>query len=221
MLRTLYAVLLAALLAPALNAVPFYWEPKSEEPGFTIDVPAKWNQASRSRDKIANVHFERRDRGSRVAIEVRSYTSENNDLEQLILQLRSRLAVKYDRVFLQKRKEVGFRKNMEKQTWTARIGKQNFILTTAFVVSEDKVLQLVCVAPVQRRKEYEFVFDNALLSLDFSDGKPDAGKEASAPAAAEAAPAAPAAAAPAAQPSAPAVPAAPAATKTKPPKIEF
>lgn len=224
------------IMSPAVMAVPFYWESKAEEPGFTIDVPSLWGQAARARDKVANVHFERRDRAGRVAIEVRSYTSESTDLDQLLLQLRTRLAVKYDRIFLLKRKEVGFRKNMEKQVWTAKLGKRTFTLTTAFVATDDKVLQLVCVIPAGRQKEYEYVVDNALLSLDFSDGRPDAGggggNEAPAAAAAPAAaPAAPAAApsvtvtapavpgAPSVTATAPAAPAAPA--KTKPPKIEF
>lgn len=227
MLRALNICFLAITVSGGLWAVPFYWEPKTEEPGFTIDIPSLWTQASRSREKVANVHFEKKDRAGRVAIEIRSYTAENTDLEQLVLQLRTRLAVKYDRIFLVKRKELGFRKNMEKQVWNARIGKSNYTLTTAFVVADDKVLQLICVAPVNRGKEYEFVFDNALLSLDFSDGKPDsdAGK-AEAPAKEPAA--APAAAIPAipgvpAIPGAPAIPAIPTApaAKPKPPKIEF
>lgn len=222
MLRTLYAIIFALIMSPALMAVPFYWEAKTEEPGFTIDVPSLWSQASRAREKVANVHFERRDKSGRVAIEVRSYSSENTEIDQLILQLRTRLAVKYDRVYLVQRKELGFRKGMEKQVWSARQGKKVYTLTTAFVVAEDKVLQLICAAPSNRKKEYEFVFDNALLSLDFSDGRPE-GDGTGAPAAPEAAPAA-APAAPAAVPAAPAVPgapAAPAATKPKPPKIEF
>lgn len=230
MLRALNILFLAVFTMTGLGAIPFYWEAKTEEPGFTIDVPSLWSQASRARDKVANVHFEKNDRAGRVAIEVRSYTSENTDIDQLVLQLRTRLAVKYDRVFLVKRKEVGFRKSMEKQVWTARSGKRTYTLTTAFVVSEDKVLQLICIAPANRRKEYEFVFDNALLSLDFSDGKPeggDAGKPekpepAAAPAAAQpAAPAAQPAAAPAAQPAAAQPAAAQPAAKPKPPKIEF
>ena len=228
MLRYALILLSAALFVPSVAAIPFYWEPKTDEPGFTIDVPAKWSQASRSRDKVANVHFERRDRAGRVAIEVRAYNSDNTDIEQLVLQLRSRLAVKYDRVFLVRRKDVGFRKNMERQVWTARVGKKNYTLLTSFVVADDKVLQLICVAPTKTKKEYEYVFDNALLSLDFSDGKPDGGSaddKAEAPAAAPAAPATPAPAAPApappAVPGAPAVPALPDPGKAKPPKIEF
>lgn len=221
MLRLKYALFFSVIMSPALWSVPFYWEAKTEEPGFTIDVPSLWSQAARARDKVANVHFERRDKAGRVAIEVRSYTSENTDIDQLILQLRTRLAVKYDRVYLVKRKELGFRKGMEKQIWSARQGKKVYTLTTAFVTSEDKVLQLICVTPSNRKKEYEFVFDNALLSLDFSDGRPEgegATPAAEAPAAAPAvAPAAPAA------PAVPGAPAAtaPAATKPKPPKIEF
>ena len=195
---TLYCITLA-MIGP-LAALPFNWEPKGEEPGFSIDIPAQWAQASRARDKVANVHFEKKDRAGRVAIEVRAYSSENADLESLVLQLRTRLAVKYDRVFLLKRKDLGFRKGIEKQVWSARIGKKVYVLTTAFVVSDDKVLQLVCVTPANRQKEYEYVFDNALLSFDFSDGSGGGGK------AEEAAAPEPAAAAPAG---------------AKPPKIEF
>ncbi len=220
MLRYALILLLAVILVPSVGAIPFYWEPKSDEPGFTIDVPAKWSQASRSRDKVANVHFERRDRAGRVAIEVRAYTSENTDLEQLVLQLRSRLAVKYDRVFLLKRRDVGFRKNMERQLWRARLGKKSYTLLTSFVVADDKVLQLVCVAPTQTHKEYEYVFDNALLSLDFSEGKPDGGAEQEKTEAPQPA-AAPASAPSAPAPAAPAAPAAPDPGKAKPPKIEF
>ncbi|AFM13497.1 hypothetical protein [Turneriella parva] len=224
---TLYCIALAT--AGQLAALPFNWEPKGEEPGFSIDIPAQWAQASRARDKVANVHFEKKDRAGRVAIEVRAYSSDSAELESLVLQLRTRLAVKYDRLYLLKRKELSFRKGIEKQVWSARVGKQLYIITTAFVVSDDKVLQLVCVAPKNRQKEYEYVFDNALLSFDFSDGSGGGGKaeEAAAP---EAAAAAPAPAAPAA-PAVPGVtvtpptvttPAAPAApTGTKPPKIEF
>ena len=142
MLRALIICFLAISASGGLSAVPFYWDPKTEEPGFTIDIPSLWTQASRSREKVANVHFEKKDRAGRVAIEVRSYTAENTDLEQLVLQLRTRLAVKYDRVFLVKRKEVGFRKNMEKQVWNARIGKSNYTLTTAFVVADDNTLHI-------------------------------------------------------------------------------
>ncbi|MBL8034949.1 MAG: hypothetical protein JNJ69_14680 [Leptospiraceae bacterium] len=239
MLRALTTMLVLASVTTGLWAIPFYWESKTEEPGFTIDVPSLWGQASRSRDKVANVHFEKKDRAGRVAIEVRAYSAENTDLDQLILQLRTRLAVKYDRVFLVKRKEVGFRKNLEKQIWTVRSGKKVYSVTTAFVVADDKVLQLICVAPANRTKEYQYVFDNALLSLDFSDGKPDSeGGSSNEPAAAEAAPASaapgitvtaptvtgtPATGVTVKPPTAtvPAAPAAPAAAKPKPPKIDF
>lgn len=223
MLRYALILLFAALFVQSVGAIPFYWEPKTEEPGFTIDVPAKWSQASRSRDKVANVHFERRDRAGRVAIEVRAYNSENTDIEQLVLQLRSRLAVKYDRVFLVRRKDVGFRKNMERQVWSARIGKKKYTLLTSFVVADDRVLQLVCVAPAQTWKEYEYIFDNALLSLDFSDGRSDEGAaddkvEAPTGTPATSAPTAPA---PPAAPGTSGPPAAPGTDKPKPPKIEF
>jgi hypothetical protein len=225
MLRVTTLSLFALLSAGSLAALPFYWEPKSDEPGFSIDIPAQWTQASRSREKVANIHFEKKDPRGRVAIEVRSYSSDNADLESLVLQLRTRLAVKYDRIYLAKRKELKFRKGVEKQVWDARIGKNNYTLTTAFVVSDDKVLQLICVAPNSRRKEYEYVFDNALLSIDFSDGSGDSAKgSAEAPEKAEPAPAAaepaPAVAAPGV-PGIPAAPAAPAAPSAKPPKIEF
>lgn len=217
-------VTITALFMSHLGAIPFYWEAKTEEPGFTIDVPSLWTQASRARDKVANVHFERTDRAGRVAIEVRSYSSEGADLEQLVLQLRTRLAVKYDRVYLLKRKEVAFRKNIEKQVWSARVGKKSYLLTTAFVISEDKILQLICVTPANRKKEYEIVFDNALLSLDFSDGKPESGgssenSSSTSGASASSGESKPAAAVPA--DASGATPAAP-ATATKPkPKIEF
>jgi len=146
-------IALATTFMSHLAATPFFWESKSEEPGFTVDIPSLWTQASRARDKVANVHFEKKDRLGRVAIEVRSYSSEGADLDQLVLQLRARLAVKYDRVYLLKRKEVGFRKGIEKQMWSARIGKKSYQLTTAFVTSEDKILQLVCVAPAGRKNE--------------------------------------------------------------------
>jgi len=222
---TLYCITLTAI--GHLAALPFNWEPKGEEPGFTVDIPAQWAQASRARDKVANVHFEKKDRTGRVAIEVRAYSSDSADLETLVLQLRSRLAVKYDRVFLLKRKELGFRKGIEKQVWSARVGKKVYILTTAFVVSDDKVLQLVCVSPKNRQKEYEYVFDNALLSFDFSDGSGSGGgaaSEAAAEPAAAPAPAAPAPAAPAVpgvKVTAPAVATSAAPAATKPPKIEF
>jgi hypothetical protein len=218
-------LLFAVCLVQSVGAIPFYWEPKNDEPGFTIDVPATWNQLARSRDNVAHVHFEQRDRSGRVAIEVRSYKTDNTDIEQLILQLRSRLAVKYDRVFLVKRKEVGFRKNMERQVWKARLGKKNYTLLTSFVVADDKVLQLVCVAPTKRHKEYEYIFDNALLSLDFSDGKPDTGagqeKAEEAPKVTESAPVPATPTAPPAATPAPAAPASPAPAKGKPPKIDF
>lgn len=217
MRRHLLTLVIAVLPLRFVQAIPFYWEPKSDEPGFTIDVPRTWNQVSRSRDKVANVHFERRDKAGRVAIEVRAYTTENTDIEQLILQLRSRLAVKYDRVFLLKRNEVVYRKNVERQLWSARVGKKNYTLITAFVVADDRVLQLVCVAPTKTRKNYEYIFDNALLSLDFSDGKPDESEEkaATTPESSVAAPASTAPAAPATP--APATPPA----KGRPPKIDF
>lgn len=220
----LLMLVIVALPLRFAAALPFYWEPKSDEPGFMIDVPATWNQASRSRDKVANVHFERRDKAGRVAIEVRAYSSENTDIEQLILQLRSRLAVKYDRVFLLKRREVPFRKNVERQLWSARVGKKNYTLMTSFVVADNQVLQLICVAPTKTRKNYEYIFDNALLSLDFSEGKPDDGGGQAEAAETPAAPAstAPAPTNPAPAASAPATPA-PAAppAKGRPPKIDF
>jgi hypothetical protein len=191
-------LLSATVFVHSVGAIPFYWEPKGDEPGFTIDVPSRWSQASRVRENVAHVHFESRDRAGRVAIEVRAYNTENTDIEQLILQLRSRLAVKYDRVFLLKRKDVGFRKDMERQVWSARLGRKSYTLLTSFVVADDKVLQLICVAPKQTRKEYEYIFDNALLSLDFSDGKPGGGAAKEKEAAPAAVPAAPAPVAPAA-----------------------
>ena len=223
---TLYCIALAT--AGQLAALPFNWEPKGEEPGFSIDIPAQWSQASRAREKTANVHFEKKDRAGRVAIEVRAYSSDSAELESLVLQLRTRLAVKYDRLYLIKRKELGFRKGVEKQVWSARVGKKVYLITSAFVVSDDKVLQLVCVAPQNRQKEYEYVFDNALLSFDFSDGSGSGGGKAeesapepAAPAAAPAAPAAPAVPGVTVTPPSVTVPTPAAPTGTKPPKIEF
>lgn len=172
--RALPTLLLTSLLVLPAAAIPFYWQPRGAEPAFTIDVPAKWNQTSRADEKIAVVHFERPDNAGRVAIEIKAYRTEKIDIEQLLLQLRSQLAVRYDRLFLAGRKAVPFRQNVERQLWNARVGKQDYALLTSFVVAEDTVLQLVCVAPLQRKKVYEYVFDNALLSLNFSQGKPEA-----------------------------------------------
>jgi len=193
MRRALFIAACSFVMSHSLAAVPFYWEAKSDEPGFAIDIPAHWGQASRARNGVANVHFEKKDRAGRVAIEVRAYNSDDTDLDQLLLQLRTRLAVKYDRIYLQKRKELTFRKGVEKQVWSVRLGKQQFVAITAFVTQDNKVLQVICITPVKRRKEYEYVFDNALLSFDFSDGSgassADGGGNAAAPADATPAPA--------------------------------
>jgi hypothetical protein len=173
MLRALKICTVMLLIPNMASAIPFYWESKSDEPGFTIDVPSLWKQASRAREGNAYVQFVKPDKYGRVAVEVHAFSSEAGEIDQLILQLRARLAVKYDRLYMVKRKEVSVRKGVEKQLWTASIGKQTYNLTTAFVVADDKVLEVTCVAPVKRRREYEIVFDNAILSLDFSDGKPD------------------------------------------------
>lgn len=194
MRRALFIAACSFVMSHSLAAVPFYWEAKSDEPGFAIDIPAHWGQASRARNGVANVHFEKKDRAGRVAIEVRAYNSDDTDLDQLLLQLRTRLAVKYDRIYLQKRKELTFRKGVEKQVWSVRLGKQQFVAITAFVTQDNKVLQVICITPVKRRKEYEYVFDNALLSFDFSDGSgassaDSGGSNAAAPADATPAPA--------------------------------
>lgn len=175
MLRTIYTLLLAAIWVPSLSAVVFYWQPKGDEPGFTIDVPGAWKQASRARDGVANAQFERLEKSGRIAIEVRAYSSEASDIEQLVLQLRTRLAVKFDRVYLLGRKGLHYRKDVEKQIWSAMLGKKKYTLTTAFVVQDGKVLQIICIAPANRAKEYALVFDNAFLSLNFSDGAPESG----------------------------------------------
>lgn len=119
MLRALKICFLAITVSSGLWAVPFYWESKTEEPGFTIDIPSLWTQASRSRDKVANVHFERKDRFGRVAIGVRWSPAENTDLEQLVLQLRTRLAVKYGILSSNAKKLASVK------TWKNRCGMPN------------------------------------------------------------------------------------------------
>jgi len=168
-----FLVLLSAatLGFSSLMSISFDWEPKSDEPGFTIDVPSKWQTVAKSREKVAYVQFEKSDFAGRVAIEVRSYLSDLTEVDQLLLQLRTRLAVKYDQLYLQSRKGLSYRKDVEKQVWIAYLGKKSFQLTTAFITGDGKILQLTCIAPRHRAKEYEIVFDNALLSLNFSDGK--------------------------------------------------
>ncbi|MCX7633329.1 MAG: hypothetical protein N2Z22_08365 [Turneriella sp.] len=174
----LLSALLAVIFCGALAAAPFSWEPRGEEPGFTIDVPNNWQQLARARDKVAQVHFEKRDRAGRVAIEVRAYSSDNTEPDHLLLQLRSRLAVRYDRLFLKKRKEIQFRKDTEQQIWTAWQGDKKYTLLTTTIADDDNVLQLVCVAPAKRYAVYSYIFDNALLSLDFAGKSAEGGQAA-------------------------------------------
>ncbi|HRP69413.1 MAG TPA: hypothetical protein PLY93_07775 [Turneriella sp.] len=213
MRRMLIIMAIAVFSMPYLYAVPFTWESKADEPGFVVDVPASWSKASRARDGVGNVHFEKKEKTGRVAIEVRAYSTEDTDIDQLVLQLRTRLAVKYDRLYLQKRQEMTFRKGVEKQIWNARVGKIKYALTTAFVVADNRVLQITCIAPVSQAKRFTILFDNALLSLDFGDGS------AAEPASAEA-PAETPAATPVAPESAVNPPAAPSG-KPQPPVIQF
>ncbi|MBV6494713.1 MAG: hypothetical protein LDLANPLL_02750 [Turneriella sp.] len=212
MRRLIKIFCILTVFVPLLYAVPFQWESKADEPAFIIDVPASWARASRARNGVGNVHFEKKGVKNRVAIEIRTYTSEDTDVEQLILALRTRLAVKYDRLYLKKRQEMKFRKGVEKQLWTARVGKVNYTLITAFIVQDSQVLEISCIAPSTLAKNFQIIFDNALLSLNFPDGSEGGASntpaEETTPAPAEVQPV---------SPSLPVTPPAPG----KPPTIEF
>lgn len=142
---------------------------------FKFDVPAGWEKMVGKRRSSAYASFYKDDPAGKVAIEVYSYRADNANLELLLLQQRARLAVVFDRVLLQQTQSTPNREDIRKHEWSAWLGKTRYRLVTSFLRTDDRVLKIFCVAPAHRYGAYAPVFENAVLSFSFSDGKHSAG----------------------------------------------
>ncbi|MFZ5628043.1 MAG: ankyrin repeat domain-containing protein [Spirochaetota bacterium] len=142
---------------------------------FQFDVPSGWERMVGKRKSSAYASFFKDDPAGKVAIEVYSYRADNANLDLLLLQQRARLAVVFDRVLLQQSQVTANRDDIRKHEWTAWQGKTRYRLVTSFLRTDDRVLKIFCVAPEKRFRSYAPVFENAVLSFSFADGKHSAG----------------------------------------------
>lgn len=142
---------------------------------FQFDVPHGWEKMVGKRKSSAYASFYKDDTAGKVAIEVYSYRADNANLELLLLQQRARLAVVFDKVYLNASRSTENREDIRRHEWTAWQGKTRYRLVTSFLRTNDRVLKIFCVSPEKRYRAYESVFENAVLSFSFADGKHDAG----------------------------------------------
>jgi ankyrin repeat protein len=167
--------LLSLMLAGEVFSLTYQTRSGDNALDFRFDVPAGWEKMVGKRRSSAYASFYKDDPAGKVAIEVYSYRADNANLELLLLQQRARLAVVFDRVLLQQTHSIPNREDIRRHEWSAWLGKTRYRLVTSFLRTDDRVLKIFCVAPAQRFGAYAPVFENAVLSFSFADGKHSAG----------------------------------------------
>lgn len=163
--------------APALFALTYQTRSNEADLDFRFDVPPGWESFSGMRKSSRYAAFHAADANGKVAIEVYSYRAENASLDLLLLQQRARLAVSFDKVFLQSAQPAFSREDIRRHVWTAYRGKTQYRLVTSFIKTRDRVLKIFCIAPAKKYNQYESAFENSLLSFGFADGKIEADLE--------------------------------------------
>ncbi len=166
-------ILLLMLALPLLNAAALTYKTRSGEADldFQFDVPPGWESYTGLRKASRYASFHAKDGGGKASIEVYSYRADNANLDLLLLQQRARLAVAFDKVYLQSATPAFSREQVRRQIWTAYRGKTQYRLVTSFIKTDDRVLKIFCIAPAKSYRLYESAFENSLLSFGFADGK--------------------------------------------------
>ena len=161
-------LLLCLILPPAVTAENYKWEPKGDEPAFSLDIPNDWEIDYLVKTNGSLVFF----RHAEAVIEVRSYLSEDDaEFQTLMNQKAARLSARYNDVRLINEKKSKYRSNMYLAAWRLLDEKNRlYIEKTAFISDGgEQVLAISCIAPRSAYNRYKVTFDNAILSLKLNE----------------------------------------------------
>lgn len=158
------------IYADAIIARSFEWTQKKREPGFSIDIPSDWEHNSVVRSNGALVSF-RKDKFLKGAmIEVRALVYKGKQsFARLVDQKAARLAAEYSQIRMQEEGPSKFRNEMYFASWLLQVNHAKYIERTAFLVQEEYVLVVSCISSLKTYNNYRITFDNALLSIKFSN----------------------------------------------------
>jgi len=162
------AVSIASLMVVSLYAETFTWDPKGDEPMFSLDVPADWETDYVVKGNGSVVFF----REDEAVIEVRTFTAED-DLEfpQLMNLKAARLAGKYETVTLLSERISPYRTDLYTATWRLSLRGVTYQEKTAFISEGDQIVSMSCIVPVGYYNRYRTIFRNAVLSLRAGERK--------------------------------------------------
>lgn len=168
-----YITVSIVLLYTAVYGITAQYKSVRDEPAFELDVPQSWESYRQSDGKTGVFFLYNSYARNDGYIEVRSFTTENDTTyEDMAHQLTARLASRFFFVEMIKESRPEFRNELLTHDWNISEKKKKFRARTAILISGRKVLVLMCMAPPERFSSFRIIFENALLSLNFSSANP-------------------------------------------------
>ncbi len=163
-------LIMPVLFSNSLLAATFTWQPRGDEPAFKVDVPNDWESDYLVKNNGAIVYF----RDDAAVIEVRAFVADDDISSSRMIDLKAaRLSARYTHVTLLAEKKSSYREGLYLSKWRMVHKNKTYIQTSGFIVEDDLILSISCIAPDYAYNRYRTVFDNALLSLSMAEIKVD------------------------------------------------
>ncbi len=155
-----------------ISAVTVEYKPVGSEPAFSVDIPEGWERFIHTEGKHGQVLFYNSRNDKNTYIEIRSIALDSETTtRELMHQLTARLSLRFYFVELQKEEPAPFRPDIHMARWKISDDNKTFLATTAVTHQGKKALMLIAIAPMANFRKQSIFFDNAILSLKFTEGK--------------------------------------------------
>lgn len=143
--------------------------PVKTEPGYSIDIPGDWLR-KKVEGSNGNITYFYPKNQSRVVIEIRSFNlSDNKSIKAIINRKAARLSYYYPHVNLSYERFSVLRPGVYESKWDLRNKYGSYIEKSVLLKSKNEVIIAGVSAPKDMYNQYNIIFENALMSIDFSD----------------------------------------------------
>lgn len=144
--------------------------PLKEEPGFTIDLPEGWYKKKIEGNNGTITYFYPNDQ-NRVVIEIRAFRlkEDHQSIKALVNHKAARLSYYYPFVQLIYERFSILRAGVYETLWNLENRDGKYIEKSILLKDKNDIIIIGVSAPENLYENYNVIFENALMSADFSD----------------------------------------------------
>lgn len=170
-MKNTYLILISGFFLICLwpvAAITYQYKTDFGHPGGSVDAPNSWDRYIDQKKNTSIILFsdDKNPRAAFIELRLQQFDAEP-DFDELMHETAARLATRFTFVELIKEQPSEYRSEMYLADWQIQEKGFDYKTKTALLIKGKSVLSLVLMAETDLFNNYNVIFENAILSLNF------------------------------------------------------